>query len=132
MLYVDTSALLKRYIRETDSEDCERILLADPLWLTARHTSIEVQRNLARLLKGRALDASLAAFSRDWDRSHIIELDAMTCQRASEVALLTGARTLDSLHLGAALRLGATISFLTYDQRQALAARQLGFMVLGA
>src|SRR5690606_327998 len=49
-LYVDTSALLKRYIDEADSELSERHLLADPLWITARHTLVEVRRNLARLL----------------------------------------------------------------------------------
>lgn len=41
-------------------------------------------------------------------------------------------RTLDALHLGAALRLGTAVTFLTFDVRQAQAARSLGFTVAGA
>ena len=41
-------------------------------------------------------------------------------------------RTLDALHLGAARRLGTALAFLTFDARQALAARSLGFHVIGA
>ena len=54
-LYVDSSALLKRYVAETDSDTAERYLLSDTAWLTARHTSAEVRRNLARLLVGSEL-----------------------------------------------------------------------------
>lgn len=131
MLYVDTSALLKRYVEEVDSEACERLLLADPDWVTGRHTLIEVRRNLARLLEGEPLDLALTAFSHDWKRLAVIELDEVTCERAAEVAEATGARTLDALHLAAALRLGGPLGFLTYDVRQAIAARQLGLLVVG-
>lgn len=41
-------------------------------------------------------------------------------------------RTLDALHLGAALRLGTGITFCTFDARLAHAARSLGFVVAGA
>ncbi len=64
--------------------------------------------------------------------SRIVELDAATCELAATVAEQTGVRTLDALHLGAARRLGAGISFLTFDVRQAEAARSLGFRVLGS
>lgn len=36
-LYIDTSALLKRYVAEDDSDACERIV-GNPTWVTARHT----------------------------------------------------------------------------------------------
>jgi len=78
VLYVDTSALLKRYIAEQDSDACERHLLADPVWVTGR------------------------------------------------------ARSLDALHIAAAMRVGGPLTFITYDVRQAVAARQLGLVVNGA
>jgi len=131
MLYVDTSALLKRYLDEPESDACERHLLADPAWITGRHTSVEVRRNLARLLRGDALDEANAAFVEDWQRTAIVELDAVTCERAAEVAEATGARTLDALHIAAAMRVGGSLSFITYDVRQAIAARQLGLNVIG-
>lgn len=43
----------------------------------------------------------------------------------------TGVRTLDAMHLGAATRLGTALTFLTFDVRQAVAARALGFAVVG-
>lgn len=133
MLYVDSSAFLKRYIAEADSERAEQHLLADPQWVTARHTRIEVRRNLARLLEGRALDSGRNSFEMDWERTNVVALDETTCNLAVDVAEATGARTLDALHLAAALRAGGSGStFVTLDIRQGQAARSLGMVVVGA
>jgi predicted nucleic acid-binding protein len=132
-LYVDTSALLKRYVEEPDSALCERVLLGDPVWITGRHTSVELRRNLARLLDGEALAAAREAFSADWLRMHVVELDEVTCEIAAGIAEATGARSLDALHLGAMSRAGkGTLALLTFDVRQAQAARSLGLAVVGA
>lgn len=129
-LYVDTSALLKRYVEEPESEECASYLVeAD--WVTAAHTEVEVRRNLARLLSGSELRHAQRCFFEDWERIHVVSLDATTCKRAAEVAELTGARSLDALHLAAALRTGSSVTLLTYDLRQAQVARQLGMAVLG-
>jgi uncharacterized protein len=131
-LYVDTSALLKRYVAEEDSDACERFLMADPTWITARHTWVEVLRNLAKLLRGSERSRLRKAFRADWDRMHVVEIDAITCERAGELAEALQVRTLDALHLAAAERAGAgAISLLTYDLRQAQAARSLGWHVVG-
>lgn len=54
------------------------------------------------------------------------------CEAASEIAEVTGIRSLDALHLGAARRLGVgSLPLVTFDLRQALAARSLGWTVLG-
>jgi len=54
------------------------------------------------------------------------------CERAGDLAETLGVRTLDAFHLGAAERAGAgALHFLTYDVRQAQAARSLGWTVLG-
>jgi hypothetical protein len=131
-LYVDTSALLKRYVAEDESEACERILLGDPSWVTARHTWVEVLRNLARLLSGTERARLKKAFAADWARFFVVELDATTCRRAGDLAETLQLRTLDALHLAAAERAGgAALPFVTYDLRQAQAARSLGWTVLG-
>ncbi|MDP9404622.1 MAG: type II toxin-antitoxin system VapC family toxin [Actinomycetota bacterium] len=130
-LYLDTSALMKRYLPEPESDPCEAALLADPEWVSARHTEVEIRRNLVRLLDGQALADARSQFDRDWARTHVVELDADTCSVASGLAEATGARTLDALHLGAAMRAGGgQIPLLTYDVRQAQVARALGWMVL--
>ena len=130
-LYVDSSALLKRYVDEPDSERAVELLASDPMLVTGRHTLVEVRRNLARLLSPPDATAARASFTADLASFAIVELDAATCELAATIAEQTGVRTLDALHLGAARRLGTTIGFVTFDVRQALAARSLGFNVVG-
>lgn len=129
-LYADTSALLKRYIDEPDSERAVELLSSDRVLVTGRHTTVEVRRNLACLITGSALTAARAAFAADLASVSIIELDAGTCELAATIAEQMGVRTLDALHLGAARRLGTTVTFLTFDVRQAQAARSLGLTVV--
>jgi predicted nucleic acid-binding protein len=132
-LYVDSSALLKRYVREPDSEAAESLLRSDSSLLTARHTIVEVRRSLARLLDAPDAAAMRAAFGQDLEALSIVELDSATCDSAAAIAEVTGARTLDALHLAAAQRVGgAAVPFLTFDLRQAQAARSLGLTVTGA
>jgi predicted nucleic acid-binding protein len=132
-VYVDSSALLKRYVEEADSADADALLRADGTLLTARHTIVEVRRNLARLLSGHDLAAARAAFTDDLASISIIELDDATCEAAASIAETTGVRTLDALHLAAAQRISEPgAGFLTFDLRQAQAARTLGLMVVTA
>lgn len=132
-LYVDSSALLKRYVEEADSDLSERHLLADPVWVTGAHTRVEVRRNLARLLVGDPLALARAQFEADWRRMSVVALDALTCEIAADIAEVTGARSMDALHLAAASRVGkGAITLLTFDLRQAQAARAIGLNVLGA
>lgn len=131
--YVDSSALLKRYVDETDSAAADALLRSDHELLTDRHTIVEVRRNLARLLVGRDLRAARSAFADDLRAFSIIELDEATCESAAAIAETTGVRSLDALHLAAAQRVSAPgLSFLTFDIRQAQAARAIGLSVVTA
>lgn len=131
-LYVDSSVLLKRYVDEPDSDRAVELLTTDPTLVTGRHTVVEVRRNLARVLSPTDATTARASFATDLASFSIVELDANTCELAATVAEQTGVRTLDALHLGAARRLGTQLTFVTFDVRQAHAARSLGFAVAGA
>jgi uncharacterized protein len=131
--YVDSSALLKRYVEEPDSAAADALLRAGGALLTARHTIVEVRRNLARLLSGGDLVAARRAFLDDLRSMSIIELDEATCESAASIAEAVGVRSLDALHLAAAQRISAQgVGFLTFDLRQAQAARSLGLTVVTA
>lgn len=131
-LYVDTSALLKRYLSEEDSPLFDDYLMNDQVWISGRHTEVEARRNLARVLEDRALTVAQQAFRDDWERTNVVELDATVCGIAADIAELTQARTLDALHLAAAQRVGGgSLPFLTADIRQAQVARNLGWTVIG-
>jgi predicted nucleic acid-binding protein len=130
-VYVDSRALLRRYVEEPDSATVDAILRSDPSLLTARHTVVEVRRNLARLLEVRDATAARSASIEDLAALAIVELDGITCDAAADIAEFTGARTLDALHLAAAQRAGGSaVGFVTFDVRQAQAARILGMTVL--
>lgn len=132
-LYVDSSALAKRYVDEPDSELVERLLLSDPDWLTANHTYVEVLLALARRLEERDLPSARDAFEDDWARLLVVALDHDICRRAATIGMETGTGTLDALHLAAAQRAGGRqLRFLTFDLRLAHAARELGFTVIDA
>lgn len=131
-LYVDASALLKRYVDEHDSAAAVELMAADPVLVTSRLTEVEVRRNFTRLLTGDQLDDARRALMIDLDAFALVALDAPTMNAAARVAEATMCRSLDSIHIGAALRAGTSTTLLTFDVRQARAARESGLRVVGA
>jgi uncharacterized protein len=131
-LYVDSSALLKRYVDEHDSDAAAMLMSSDPVLVTSRITEVEVRRNLARLLDGSALSNARVQFSQDLDAFALVGLDPTTCNEAARIAETTSCRSLDAIHLASALRAGAATTVLTFDVRQAQVARSLGLFVAGS
>lgn len=131
-LYVDSSALLKRYVDEHDSEASDRLMSSDPVLVTSRLTEIEVRRNLARLLADSSLDSARRQFAADLDAFALVAVDAVCCNEAARIGEQTLCRSLDAIHLASAIRVGRATSLLTFDVRQARIARTLGLTVIGA
>ena len=131
-IYVDSSALLKRYIDEHDSAAAVDMMRSDPVIVTSRLTEVEVRRNLSRLLIGDDLDTARHQLSIDLDAFALVNLDAGTCSEAARVAEQTLCRSADALHIGAALRAGRATTLVTFDVRQARAARSVGLSVIGS
>jgi uncharacterized protein len=132
-LYLDSSALIKRYVDEPDSDRFRAILGSDDRQLTCRVTWVEVWRNLGLRLAGEEMRLGRTAFRTDWRRIDVVEIDAALADEAGRLADLTRCRSLDALHLAAMGRAGPTgIDLVTADLRQAQAARTLGWSVLGA
>jgi predicted nucleic acid-binding protein len=130
-VYVDSSALLKIYLDEPETDAAEEVLTGKR-WVTGRHTLVEVRRNLRRVLEGRELDSARSRFARDWGEIDAVDLGEAATELAAEVAERTGVRSLDALHLGAAGMAGADdgLPIATFDHRLADAARSLGWTVL--
>ena len=131
--YVDSSALLKRYVDEADSDVADRLIGSDLVLVTSWVTAIEVRRNLARLLTGTDLVAAQSQFSADLGAIAMITCDELVATAAAAIGETLGVRSLDAIHLASAQRLQIhAITFVTFDLRQAQAARSLGFTVRGA
>ena len=104
VLYVDSSALLKRYVEEHDSDVADALLASDPVLATSRLAEVEVRRNLARLLDAEAATTAKRQFLDDLDAFALVAIDATTCNEAARIAEQTGCRSLDALHIAGAVR----------------------------
>ena len=131
--YVDSSALLKRYLIEPDSKRGQSLFDEDVDLVTSRITIVEVRRALGLLASAVERVLTRANFARDLESISIIEVDALVCAEAASIAEETGLRSLDSIHVASARRISdVDITFITFDVRQAAVARSLGLTVFGA
>lgn len=122
--YLDTSAALKLLVEEPESAALAALIDAErPELVACLLLDTELRRSVPRIpgLTQERVSNFLQA----------VDLYEVTPSLFREAGLLPGAalRSLDALHLAAAIRLG-TDQLLTYDARMATAARDLGLAVL--
>jgi uncharacterized protein len=129
MLYLDASALVKRYVEEDGSDAVRGAMDQTGVVSMCRLGFVETKRAVARA--GEPADAE--RFEVDWQAFEVVEVDAALCERAADVACSTGLRTLDAMHLTAALALPREgLTFATWDTRLHRAARAHGLVTLPA
>ena len=132
-LFLDTSALVKRYVAEEGTELVLRRMDDDPEWIVSAVARTEAEITLCRLGFGPDQIAELSERLRqDWERCLVVPVDPACLDRAAEIGCRYQVRTLDALHLAAADRLPARPVVLTFDRRQADAARSMDLAVEGA
>jgi predicted nucleic acid-binding protein len=131
-IYVDSSAFVKSYVDEPEQARAAQLLLSDPVLATSWLSVVEVRRNLRLRLRGSRLASARRRFDLEIDNVALVGTDAETWRTAAEISEVHGVRSLDAVHLASAqgLRID-TLQFLTFDLRQAGAAKALGFDVLG-
>ena len=130
--YIDSSALVKRYISESDSKFASSLISADPVLVTSWLTFVEVRKAVSRALEGVDLASALRALTDDFDKMAVVSPDVLTWQAAADIVDALKIRSLDAVHLACAQRLRVkNLRFVTFDLRQAIAARSLGFNVEG-
>lgn len=132
MLYVESSALMKLYRPEQDSEFTLQAVALEPLRVTCGLTEVEIRRNFVRHFDGEELTRVQRQLQVDLTAFELVELDAEVCEDAALIAEETQCRSLDAIHLAAARRASPHATVLTFDRRQAEAARAIGLAVLGA
>ena len=136
MVYLDTSALLKRYIMESGSAAFENFFAANAPFHSSRLTLVEARSALARRRRAgqitRKLEADAFEELRTDLQDGVLVLHALADSHATHAlnilakAPKISLRTLDALHLSVAQEIGAT-KFTTSDKNQAEAARLIGF-----
>ena len=137
-LYLDSSALVKLYVREPETTDLAAFVRrhAPPIPYSALH-ELELTRALLHRQDGQGLTAAAAARIKAAIDDHLAmgalarpEAD-WPAAFAEAIRLLSrhrGLRSLDALHIALALKLGSKL-FVTFDRRQASAAREEGLRI---
>jgi len=121
MLYLDASALVKRYVAEPGSDLMRAAMAEHDAWFMCRVGFVETVRAVG-LAAGRQV---AERFRREWPSFGVVEVDAALAEHAASLAVSDGLRSLDALHLAAALLLpGERLVVATWDERLHRAARR--------
>lgn len=131
MLFVDTSALLCRYVHDAGSDLVDATLSADDTWVCSAVARTEVLIALHHLAGGPHQQAAMwETFRSDWDAFAVVPVDPRCLSRAGELGAEYALRLVDAIHLAAADRLPRPLRYLTFDRRQIPAADALGMEVV--
>jgi predicted nucleic acid-binding protein len=138
-LYLDTSALIKRYVEEPGSEDVlDWMDLADTIG-TGLVTRAEVAAAITRAMRMNHLTEqvsvkALSKFRQEWVDFHRIPVNEELIARADFLACQHGLRGYNAVHLAAALiwqeALMLPVTLATYDQEFASAGEKSGLKIL--
>jgi uncharacterized protein len=129
MLYLDASALVKRYVAEEGSEALIGEMGAAEGWTICRVGYVETARAVG-LTAGKPAVRRLNA---DWPSFQVVEVDASLAEHAAELTSAEDLRSLDALHLAAALLISsAELTVATWDVRLHRAAQSQGLAVFPA
>jgi predicted nucleic acid-binding protein len=127
MLYLDASALVKRYVEEEGSEVVLEAMDDADAWSMCRIGFVETVRAVA--LAGSR--SAIKRVERDWLAFDVIEVDRPLTEHAAQLARSAELRSLDALHLAAALVLPSeALTFATWDVRLHRAALDQGLTTL--
>jgi uncharacterized protein len=130
-LYVDTSALARRYLHDRHRALVLEAMSGDAAWCASALVRTETQLALHRAAVSARQQSELWRALRDeWEAFWVVPLDDRCLARAVEIGATYGVRIVDAIHLAAADRLPGPIRYLTFDRQQIPAADALGFEVL--
>ena len=137
ILYLDASALVKRYVAEVGSDEVGRAIAEASTVGTALITRAEVAAALARAARVGALteeeaQAAVGVFRAEWPDLVRVQVTEIVVARADGLAWEHGLRGYDAVHLAAAFlwqeAIGEPVSFSTFDRRLWSAANKVGLI----
>ncbi len=125
IVYLDASALVKRYVAEVGSAEVEALIGEAQATGTAVLSRAEVAAALAKaarvgLVTRESAQKALESFNADWEHLIRLQFGEPLAARAATLAWEHGLRGYDAVHLATALvwreTLGETVTVATYDR----------------
>jgi predicted nucleic acid-binding protein len=135
ILFCDTSALVKLYVREDGTDEVTEQVAACEVVAVSRIAWVEVMSALARRSREQPQDVALLAQVRqqvvlDWPRYLKVELTQTLLELAGDYAEAFALRAYDSVQLASAqtlhLEMPGQVRFACFDSRLVKAAQVLG------
>ncbi len=139
MLYLDSSALVKRYVAEAGTAEVGQAIARADVVGTAVLSRAEVSAALAKAVRMNVLTdeearGALQVFRSEWPDLLRVQVTEMLVARADALAWQHGLRGYDAVHLAGALlwqeAIGEVVTLATFDRWLWQAARQAGLAVL--
>jgi uncharacterized protein len=125
IVYLDASALVKRYFAERGSGEVAALLAEAEAIGTCLVTRVEVIAAFAkavrvRLVSRQSASAAVEAFNPDWADLMRLQVSEPLAVRAATLAWEHGLRGYDAVHLAAALvwqeSIGSAVTMATFDR----------------
>ncbi len=138
IVYLDASALVKRYVVEAGSPAVSGLISEAEALGTAVISRAEVSAALAKAVRVKAVSkdagtSAVQAFTADWDNLIRLQLTEVLVARAAALAWEHGLRGYDAVHLATALfwyeTLDETVTVATYDRQLWQSATASGLSV---
>ena len=135
ILYLDASALVKRYVAEPGSPEVSAAISQAEVTGTALISRAEVAAALAKAVRVNALTqeealACLQVFRNEWPDLVRVQVTEMVVARADALAWDHGLRGYDAVHLAAASAwqdaIGGRVVLATFDRHLWTAAESMG------
>lgn len=135
IVYLDASALVKRYVAEAGSRDVDALLASAAAVGTSGISRAEVAAALAKAARVSVLTRDEAAsamhiFTLDWENIIRLQVTEILIARAANLAFEHGLRGYDAVHLAAALSwqemLGEPVTLATFDRQLWQGAKTAG------
>jgi len=126
IVYLDASALVKRYVAETGSREVTSLIAKTDSVGTAAISRAEVAAALGKaarmkVLKNDEASSALQVFMADWENLIRLQVTELLVARAATLAWDHGLRGYDAVHLAAAVfwqeMLGEPVVLATFDRQ---------------
>lgn len=131
MTYLDTSALIKRFVVEKGSQELRRLVDHERTVATATVAYAEAYAGLTRRYRERGLsrrqyERACKQFETEWDAYVRVELHREVLSAARDLIQRHALRGFDGVHLASAVvlqrGLGESVTFVAADERSLRAA----------
>jgi uncharacterized protein len=138
IVYVDSSALVKRYILEAGADEVNALIRSAAVVGTLAISRVEVAAALGKAVRVGSLSTSesrkaLQRFHAEWTDLVRLQVVEAIVNQAERHAREHGLRAYDAMHLAAATfwqeSVGEVVTLATFDRQLWLAARTVGLTV---